>query len=157
VDSYDLAQKFRQRLLVPWMAFLSLPVLLSAATFFGYGFEGVLGDVAAKRGLDAALFAGAVSAVAVAHAVLRWKVGCGIGRRASMVDLSGVARWWCLRIDSAKDLDVLRSAVDLMAPRVIAWFVAVAAFTAGTVYSREIGARVLTAAATVLILFMSRP
>lgn len=148
---------FRQRLLWPWLAFVMVPVCLCIATFSSYGWAGVVGDAASPNALDVPLCAGAATAIAAAISVLRRGVGHGLGQRASIQGLSQLAKWWRLDIHSVKDLDALRFAVDTMAPRVIAWLVAEAAFVAGTAYSRELGARVLTSAVNLFILFVARP
>jgi hypothetical protein len=154
VDSPEVSRTLRQRLLALWLLLLSIPVFLTAATLPGHEYDDLFAE--ATHGVDTVFLAGAAAAFVGALAVVSWQIGGKIGQRAGMVNLSQFAKWTGIRIDSARDLDALRAAIDLMAPRVIAWLVAVAAFVAGTLYSREIAPRLLTAAVTALILFLSR-
>jgi hypothetical protein len=155
VDSPEVSRTLRRRLFVLWLVLLGIPVLVSVGTLPGREYGDLFGD-AATQDVSAVFLAGAAAAVIGSLAVVSWHIGGAIGQRAGMVNLSQFAKWLGIRIESARDLDALRAAIDLMAPRVIAWLVAAAAFVAGNLYSREIAPRLLTTAVTALILFVSR-
>jgi len=151
----ELAEKFRRRLLVPWLALLCFPVALGAEALYSQGWDAALGEIAGA--LNAPFIAGAIGVFAAAMFVLRRRVGHGIGQRVGMVDLSRFAKWWGIDIQSAKDLDALRSAIDDTMPHVVAWVLTEAAFAAAAVSWREPGSRMMTSATAAFILFLARP